>query len=229
VVSIAAASGDDRPVTRDPDIVVTGHRWWWEVGYPAADAITANEVHIPVGREMLVGIEAADVIHDFWVPSLTRKVEAIPGRRTFVWIRADRAGDYKGACAEYCGAQRALMGLRVVAEDPAAYESWLKAQAVPAVAPVSAEAKLGQTRFGELSCANCHNIRGINTQRQWAPDLTHVASRKMLAAERIVNTPGNLKLWLHQPNRIKPDCEMPDLQLSDSDLTALTALMESLK
>ncbi len=72
-------------------------------------------------------------------------------------------------------------------------------------------------------------IRGINVQKQYGPDLTHVASRKMLAAERIENTPENLKNWLRQPNIIKPNCEMPNLKLSGNDLTALTALLESLK
>ncbi len=127
-------------------------------------------------------------------------------------------GEYQGACAEYCGAQHAWMRFRVVAQDAAAYEAWLNAQAAPAVEPAAGDARLGQTRFGELTCANCHNIRGINKQKQYGPDLTHVASRKMLAAERIENTPGNLKDWLRQPNIIKPDCEMPNLKLSDTRL-----------
>jgi cytochrome c oxidase subunit 2 len=229
VLSITTARAVDLPVTRDPDIIVTGHQWWWEVKYPLANAITANEIHIPVGKEVLIGIEAADVIHDFWFPRLTRKIDAIPGRRNFVWIRAGQAGDYEGACAEYCGAQHAWMRFRVVAQDPIAYASWLNAQAAPAATPTEGEAKIGQGRFGELTCASCHNIRGINAQKQYAPDLTHVASRKMLAAERIVNTPENLSLWLRQPNAIKPNCLMPNLQLSGDDLTALTALLESLK
>lgn len=229
VLSITTARAVDHPIRREPDIIVTGHQWWWEVGYPASNAVTANEIHVPVGRDMLIGIEAADVIHDFWVPRLGRKIDAIPGRRNFIWIRADQAGDYQGACAEYCGAQHAWMRFRVVAQDPAAYDSWLNGQAAAAVAPVSGDAKLGQARFGELTCANCHNIRGINAQKQYGPDLTHIAGRKMLAAERIENTPENLKKWLHQPNIIKPNCEMPNLKLSDSDLTALTALLESLK
>lgn len=229
VLSITTARAVDHPIRREPDIIVTGHQWWWEVGYPGANAITANEIHVPVGQEMLIGIEAADVIHDFWVPRLGRKVDAIPGRRNFVWIRADKAGDYQGACAEYCGAQHAWMRFRVVAQEPAAYDSWLNAQAASAVGPVGGDGKLGQTRFGELTCANCHNIRGINAQKQYAPDLTHIASRTMLAAERIENTPENLKDWLRQPNIIKPNCEMPNLKLSANDLTLLTAFLEALK
>jgi cytochrome c oxidase subunit 2 len=229
VVSITTARAIDSAVTRGPDIIVTGHQWWWEVRYPAANANTANEIHIPTGKTMLIGIEAADVIHDFWVPRLGRKIDAIPGRRNFVWIRAEQAGAYLGACAEFCGAQHAWMRFRVVAQAPAAYDSWLTAQAAPAVALVESDAKRGQMRFGELTCANCHNIRGLSAQKPYAPDLTHLASRKMLAAERLRNTPENLKMWLRQPNVLKPDCQMPNLQLSESDLTTLTALLVSLK
>jgi cytochrome c oxidase subunit II len=229
VLSITTARAVDKPIRRAPDIVVTGHQWWWEIRYPAANAITANELHVPVGRDVLIGIEAADVIHDFWVPRLGRKIDAIPGRRNFVQIRADEAGEYQGACAEYCGAEHAWMLFRVVAQEPAAYEAWLKAQSSAAITPASGYAKAGQVRFGELTCANCHNIRGINEQKQYAPDLTHVASRGMLAAGRLENTPENLKNWLRQPNIIKPDCEMPNLKLSGNDLTALTAFLETLK
>jgi cytochrome c oxidase subunit 2 len=228
-MSIMTARAVDGRVEREPDIVVTGHQWWWEIQYPAANATTANEIHVPVGRDMLIGIETADVIHDFWAPRLGRKVDAIPGRRSFVWIRADEVGVYFGACAEFCGAQHAGMRFRVVVQDPAAYDAWLQSQANPAAAPAGDEAKLGQARFGELTCANCHNIRGMNSQKQYAPDLTHVASRKMLAAERIENTPANLRNWLHQPGVVKPECLMPNLNLSDSDLTALTAFLETLR
>lgn len=229
VMSIVAARAVDRPIRREPDIVVTGHQWWWEVGYPAATVTTANEIHVPVGRDVLIAVEAADVIHDFWVPRLGRKVDAIPGRRNFIWIRAEHAGDYVGACAEFCGAQHAWMRLRVVAQDPAGYDTWLDAQAKPAAAPGNEEAKLGQARFGELTCANCHNIRGLNPQKQYAPDLTHVASRRMLAAERIVNNPEDLRKWLLQPNILKPGCYMPNLKLSVPDSAALAAYLESLK
>ncbi|HLJ15517.1 MAG TPA: cytochrome c oxidase subunit II [Bryobacteraceae bacterium] len=229
VVSIVTARAVDQPIHRPPDIVVRGHQWWWEVQYPSAKAITANEIHIPVGQEMLIGIEAADVIHDFWVPRLARKVDAIPGQRNFVWIHADRPGNYSGACAEYCGAQHAWMRFRVLAEDRASYEAWLAAQAAPAIEPAGGDAKSGEKLFRQFTCANCHNIRGIHSQEQYGPDLTHIASRKMLAAERLENTPENLKDWLHEPNLVKPNCYMPNLNLAESDLTQLTAFMESLK
>jgi len=229
VLSVVAARAVDRPVRRDPDIVVTGHQWWWQVNYPSNGAITANEIHIPVGRETLIAVESADVIHDFWVPRLGRKIDAIPGRRNFIWIQADQAGEYKGACAEFCGAQHAWMRFRVVAQDPADYDSWLAGQAAPATEPESEEAKTGRERFRQLTCSNCHNIRGVNQQRQFAPDLTHLAGRQMLAGERIENTPENLRRWLHDPDSIKPESLMPNLHLDDNDLNALTAYLAALK
>lgn len=190
--SIVTARAVDHRVNRDPDIVVTGHQWWWEARH-GRSAITANEIHIPVGTDVLIGIAAADVIHDFWVPRLARKIDAVPGRRTFVWILADAPGDYSGACAEYCGAQHAWMRFRVIADSPGDYAQWLANQSRPAAEPASADAKLGLSRFRALSCASCHNIRGANEQQQYAPDLTHVASRSRLAAGRLENTPENLK------------------------------------
>jgi cytochrome c oxidase subunit II len=229
VLAVVAARAVDRPFQRDADIVVVGHQWWWEVRYPAANAITANEVHIPAGQDVLVGVESADVIHDFAVPRLTRRIDAIPGRRNLVWLRADAPGDYLGACAEYCGAQHAWMRFRVIAQDEASYRNWLAVQASPAVESADTDAQQGRMRFKQLTCANCHNITGVNQQEQYAPDLTHLASRKMLAAGRLENTPQNLRDWLRQPEVIKPACLMPNLNLSADDLNSLTAYLGTLK
>ncbi|MBV8841537.1 MAG: cytochrome c oxidase subunit II [Bryobacterales bacterium] len=228
-LSIVTARAVDRPVRRAPDIVATGHQWWWEFRYPSANIVTANEMHIPVGREILLEVDTADVIHDFWAPRLTRKIDAVPGRQNFIWLRADHADAYFGACAEYCGTQHAWMLFRVVAQDADSYASWLAQQFAPAEEPVTTEAKQGRMLFVQLTCANCHNISGINSQQQFAPDLTHVASRQMLAGERLQNTPANLKDWLRDPNAIKPGSYMPDLKLSETDLSQMTAFLETLQ
>jgi len=227
-LSVMTARAVDHKIQRAADVVVTGHQWWWDVRY-GANAITANEIHVPVGREILVEVDAADVIHDFWAPNLSRKVDAVPGHPNFIWIRADQPGVFAGACAEYCGAQHAWMRFRVVAQDEASYEAWLAHQSTGAATPSNGDAALGAKRFGELTCANCHAIRGINTQKQYAPDLTHVASRQMLAAERMENTPQNLRDWLREPKVVKPGCYMPNLKLSDQDLTDVTAFLETLQ
>jgi cytochrome c oxidase subunit 2 len=229
ISGVLTARAVDHPARRKPDVIVTGHQWWWEAQYPAANAITANEIHIPAGHDILLDIETADVVHDFWAPRLNRKIDAVPGHPNLLWLRADKPGVYAGVCAEYCGPQHAWMQFRVVAQTVPEYQAWLEGQAAPAAAPTNPQAQLGLNRFRALTCANCHNIRGANEQKQYAPDLTHVASRKMLAGERLENTRANLRDWLHEPNIIKPNCLMPNLNLPATDLDALTAYLEGLK
>jgi len=228
VLSVITARAVDRPL-RAPDIVVVGHQWWWEVRYPASGAVTANEVHLPAGRDTLLQIDAADVVHDFWVPELGRKIDAVPGRHNYIWITAGRQATYRGACAEFCGPEHAWMRFRAVIDSPEVFDAWLAAEAAPAPQSAAADAVAGRTRFSQLTCANCHAVRGVNQQEPYAPDLTHVASRRMLAGERLENTSANLREWLHEPNLIKPNCLMPNLNLSDQDLSALTAYLESLR
>lgn len=230
ILSVVSARAVDRPVNRPPDVIVTGHQWWWEAQYPAVNAITANEIHVAANRDTLLEIDAADVIHDFWAPRLGRKIDAVPGRHNFVQIHPDAPGTCEGACAEYCGAEHAWMRFRVIAEeDAAAYDAWLRRQAEPSIQPAAGQAALGAKRFTELTCSNCHTIRGVNPVNPFAPDLTHVGGRERLAAERIANTPENLTQWLREPDKIKPGSLMPNLKLSDSDVHALTAYLEALK
>ncbi len=228
VLSVFTARAVDRPL-RAPDIVVTGHQWWWDVRYPAANGVTANEIHLPAGRDTLLEIDTADVVHDFWVPELSRKIDAVPGHRNYIWITPTRPATYFGACAEFCGPEHAWMRFRVVVDTPEAFDSWVAAQAASADSPAAEDAMRGRMRFTQLTCANCHAIRGVNPQQPYAPDLTHVGSRAMLAGERLANTPANLRDWLHEPNVIKPNCLMPNLNLSEQDLSALTAYLEGLR
>lgn len=219
----AAAAG------RAPDIRVVAHQWWWEVSYPAARVITANDVHIPAGQSQLVQLETADVIHDFWVPRLARKIDITPGRPVRLFLTADSAGTYLGACAEYCGMEHAWMRLRVTAEPAAAFRQWLAAQQAPAPLPAGDSAARGATLFRDLTCANCHAVRGTIDTARVGPDLTHVASRPTLAADRLPNTPANLRAWLAHPDVLKPGSYMPNLHLSDAQLGDLVAYLETLR
>ena len=211
------------------DLVVVGHQWWWEVRYPAAPAVTANEIHIPVGRKLRVRVEAADVIHSFWVPQLGPKMDMIPGHPNFVWLEADRAGTYEGSCAEFCGNQHAWMRFIVVAEPVPQFDKWLSHQWQPASAPHGAVAEAGRKFFFAQTCANCHAIGGTSAVADAAPDLTHLASRAQLAAGVIPNTPQNLERWLRDPQAIKPGCLMPNFTLNDEQATQLVAYLEGLR
>ena len=209
-------------------INVIGHQWWWEVRYPGTDAVTANEIHIPVGTRVNVVATTADVIHSFWVPQLARKIDEVPGRQNRVLLYASRPGRYRGQCAEFCGFQHANMSLFVVAEPRSAFTSWLSNAASTAVTPTTGMAQTGEKVFMANQCASCHEIRGTAAGGLVGPDLTHVASRRTLAAAEIRNTPAELRAWIANPQGIKPGSRMPDLGLSSTEYDAIAAYLEGL-
>ena len=205
-------------------VEVTGHQFWWEIRYPGTEAVTANELHIPVRTPVRLEVRTADVIHSFWVPPLNRKIDAIPGRTNEIELYADRAGRYRGSCAEFCGVQHAHMGLWVFADPPGAFRRWLAEQARPA-APAGA----GETLFASAGCDSCHTIRGTEAQGYVGPDLTHVGSRTTLAALTIPNTADDLAGWIRDPQQAKPGNQMPGNDLPPDELRALVAYLEGLK
>jgi cytochrome c oxidase subunit 2 len=215
------------------NIEVTAHQWWWTARYldggTADTFVTANEIHVPVGRPVIVQLKADDVIHSLWVPSLAGKQDLSPGRSATMRFRADQPGVFRGQCAEYCGFQHALMGLLVIAEPPARYEAWVQAQRAPAPQPVDAKAIRGQQLFQSTSCAMCHAIGGTLANAQHAPDLTHLAGRATLAAGTLPNTPADLASWIRDPQKHKPGTNMPATPISNDDLDALVAYLGSLK
>ena len=210
-------------------IEVTGRQWFWDVSYPGRGIRTANELHIPVGVPVNVEVSSGDVVHSFWVPELNRKIDMIPGRTNTVRLEADRAGTYRGQCAEFCGLQHAHMAFVVVAEPQADFERWAAAQAVPAAAPATPEPTRGQQVLLGSACVYCHTISGTNASGKVGPDLTHLAGRSTLAAATIPNTRGDLAGWILDPQHIKPGNRMPGTNLSGDELQALLDYLESLK
>jgi len=219
----------DPAANRQPDLIVIGHQWWWEVRYPKTGVVTANEIHIPVGRQWLVRLESADVIHDFWVPALARKMQLIPGLTNHIWLEADAPGTYGGECAEFCGAEHSWMRFSVIAESPAAFDAWLSNQENPTAIPAMDSAQTGLKLFQTMSCINCHSIRGVSVAANAAPDLTHLASREILGGGVMSNTETNLFRWLKNPQAIKPGCFMPNLKLTDAQTGALVSYLETLQ
>ncbi len=221
---------DPDPAGQQPDVIVTGYSWWWHVEYPNSGVVTANEIHIPVGQQVLFQLKAADVIHDFWVPELGPKKDMIPGHPgNTVWLAADEPGIYLGACAEYCGTQHAWMRIRVIAHPQEEFDEWLRQQASIPAAPMSEELVRGAQIFQESTCVNCHAIAGTNANAQAGPNLTHVGSRLTLGAGIIDNTPENLGQWILNPHAIKPGVQMPGYNYSPADLRALVAYLGSLQ
>jgi cytochrome c oxidase subunit 2 len=214
-------------------INLTGHQWWWEVEYedatPSQRMLTANELHVPVGRPVVLKVTSRDVIHSFWAPNLQGKRDLIPGYTTAIWLRADRPGTFRGQCAEYCGMQHAHMAIDVVAEPDADFERWLDARREPARPPASDAAQRGQSLFMKTRCAGCHTIKGTDAAGTIAPDLTHVAARGTLGAGTLPNSAAELRAWIHDPQASKLGNKMPANPFEAADLDALVAYLSTLK
>jgi cytochrome c oxidase subunit II len=220
---------------RDPlRIEVVGEQFWWRVYYPAeGDApafTTANEIQIPTGRPILVSVTSTDVIHSFWIPNFAGKIDMIPGRVNQLRFEVDRAGVYRGQCAEFCGDQHARMAFDVVALDPAAFSLWRQAQARPARAPGKPLVEQGRQLFARGGCGNCHAIRGTEAGGQLGPDLTHVGSRRSIGAAQFPNNVGTLAGWVADTQHLKGGVRMPSYgSFAGEELRAVAGYLESLE
>ncbi|MGJ0428021.1 cytochrome c oxidase subunit II [Methylobacter sp.] len=212
-------------------LTVTGYDWWWKVEYeyddPRLNFVTANEIHIPVGVPVLVKLKSADVIHAFWVPVLAGKTQMIPGLINRQWLQADASGVYRGECTQYCGLQHAHMALEVVAQNPAEFQRWQTAQHRRVVPSPANNTGAGWKVFME-HCSGCHSIRGTEAIGAHAPDLTHLKSRRLIAAGTLTNTPEHRERWITHAQEIKPGARMPSMVLPPAELTALSAFLSTL-
>lgn len=216
-------AGDDALV-----IEVTGHQWWWEVFYPQHDIRSANEIRVPVDQPVELRLTSADVVHSFWVPALGGKLDLLPERVNVLVLEASEPGVYRGVCAEFCGLQHANMAFHVVATSPAAHQEWVEV-ARDAPDPPTGLAAQGLEVFLSRGCQECHSIEGTPASGRDGPDLTHIASRQSIAAGTLDNTTESLSEWITNPQRLKPGAEMPDIELSDEDVEALVAYLETLE
>ena len=227
--AVASLSGDQQPLK----VRIIARQWWWEIRYeekPTSETvITANEIHIPIGRRIQFDLESPDVIHSFWVPKLAGKKDIIPGHGASLYLKADEPGTYFGQCAEFCGYQHAKMRFVVVAETAEHFEKWRAAQLQPAKSPANEIQQRGQEVFLGSTCVMCHTVSGTTARGTVGPNLTHVASRDKIAAGSLPNTPGHLAGWITDPQRIKPGVRMPQHNLAPYDLRALIEYLESLK
>jgi cytochrome c oxidase subunit II len=209
-------------------IEVTGRQWWWEVHYANFEFATANEIHIPVGKPVLLKLRAEDVIHSFWVPELHGKMDMIPGRVNDFWIQADKEGTYRGECAEYCGRQHARMQFLVVAESEIAFQDWATRMQQP-LKPNDAAVQKGLEVFLSSTCVQCHAIEGTNATGEFGPDLTHLGSRQTIGAGTLPLTRANLGGWIANAQGVKPGAHMPPSSLNGAELTALIDFLMALK
>src|SRR5262245_48281629 len=214
------------------EVTVIGHQFWWEYRYPAFGVVTANELHIPVSdasrpRPTFLTLLSADTDHSFWIPQLAGKMDLIPNRINSLWMDPQRTGIFLGQCAQYCGTQHAKMLQRVSVDTADQFDAWVRAQQEAAAQAESAIA--GRRIFETTSCINCHAIRGTAANGRFGPDLTHLMSRATIASGAAENTDANLRLWLKNPDAIKPGSLMPAMKMSDAELDALARYMASLR
>jgi cytochrome c oxidase subunit II len=208
-------------------VTAIGHQFWWEFRYPELGIVTANELHIPVSTPTYLKLLSADTDHSFWIPQLAGKTDLIPNRINEMWMNPHQVGIYLGQCAQYCGTQHAKMLLRVSVESPEDFDAWVHAQKQPAIQDEKEAA--GRRVFESTSCVNCHAVGGTNGTGRFGPDLTHLMSRRTIAAGAAENTSENLRLWIQNPDAIKPGSLMPAMKLSDEDLDALVRYLETLQ
>jgi cytochrome c oxidase subunit 2 len=217
----------------EADIRVTGRQWWWQVEYvrggPDQRLRTASEIHIPTGRLVTIELETRDVIHSFWVPRLHGKVDLIPGMVNRIHLQASAPGVYQGQCAEFCGLQHTKMRFLVVADTPERFEAWLREQRAAAVPAVTPEATQGRELFLTGACSACHTIRGTPARGTIGPDLTHLASRGMIAGA-LPNDTADLAAWVTHAQSLKPGARMPSLaQFEGDELRALVSYLQTLR
>jgi cytochrome c oxidase subunit II len=230
VVTVDTTSALRNPSRDALHVEVGGELWWWSVRYPATNFETANEIHIPVGQPIDLTLRSDNVIHSFWVPELAGKEDVIPGQVNHLRFTADHPGRYAGRCAEFCGLEHAHMGIEVVVQTPGQFGRWMARHSTVAREPASEEAATGAVVFQRLACAGCHTIAGTPATGKVGPALTDVGARQLLGAGTVENTPENMRKWIRDAPGLKPGIVMPAFgSLSDTDLSALTAYLESLK
>jgi cytochrome c oxidase subunit 2 len=221
------------------EIEVTGKQWWWEFDYKKEGINTANEVHVPVGAQVVMHMTSADVIHSWWVPRVGGKRDATPGRTQPFYFRADKEGMYDGQCAELCGASHALMGTRLFVESDEKYQAWVKANQAPTKKPTTPQQEAGKKVFMSKGCVACHSIAPDESgekvselaarQLTSGPNLSHVGSRSRIAGSYLENTPDNIKRWVLNPQAVKPNSTMTNLNLKEQEAADVAAYLTSLK
>lgn len=235
VPTVAAIYDVSREPTGDKlEVTVRAHQWWWEYDYPGLGVVTANELHIPVGKPVVLSLNSDNVIHSFWVPKLAGKQDVVPGRVNKLIIEAEEPGEYFGQCAEFCGISHANMRLRVIAQDAPGFDLWVASQRLPAAQQPLGPAAEGQRLFlEEAPCFSCHTVKGTAASGKVGPDLTHFASRGTFAGAMFETNKENLVRWLRDAPSAKPGAKMPsgtkDMGLDENDIEALITYLLTLK
>ena len=216
---------DAQAAEGDLQVDVYGKQWWWEFHMgedqvqngQSLDVVTANEIVIPVGRNTVFNMYSNNVIHSFWVPQLSGKLDVIPGHHNRLSITPTRTGEFYGECAEFCGAQHAWMRFKITVVEEDEFYNWVNNwRSSPAASTQQQDGDTGvvQAPAKFSVCLSCHSFNGfegattltrIDAPATFGPDLTMLVCRETFAAGLMETTPENLKQWLLDPGSVKPE------------------------
>jgi len=214
-----AGSNEDDAINID----VTGKQFWWHFDYNDGDIQTSQDMYIPVGKKVYLHLLSDDVIHSFWVPSISGKMDVNPDNENTMYIEANEEGVYWGKCAELCGPSHSKMDFKVIAVSPDKYDEWVEdmQNVDPDAEPEDAVAQEGKELFDENNCIACHAI-GDKPAGQ-GPNLTNYGNRTEFAGV-LDPTKDNLVDWIMDPETIKPGNKMtgnyPDVSEDDAEKIA---------
>ena len=225
-------------LAREPEdalkIEVIGHQWWFEYKYPDYGITTANVLVIPADKPVRLEMWSNDVLHNYWVPKLNGKRYLVPGQTTYLNLHADSPNEFWAQCGEYCGLSHSKMRGRVLSLSQEDFENWVANEQKNAIAFSNEDISLaaeGQQVYLNAGCTQCHVVNGVWDVQgdRIAPNLTHFAVRNVFAGAALKNNRENLTRWLANPAEIKPGTFMPNLELTESEINALIAYLETLK
>jgi len=228
--TLRSITGEAQPEA--PVIEITAYQYWWDVVHHSEGRSLrdANEIVLPLNMAVTLQLKSNDVIHSFWVPSVSGKMDMIPGRINELTITATKEGRFRGQCAEFCGLSHPLMAFEVLVlpvEEYAAYLESLDEDARDAVTP---QQRRGKEVFLTSGCTACHAVNGVSENGRLGPDLSRVGARASLGAGMWRMNKGNLAGWIADVGDMKPGAQMPSYNdLSGPDLRAVAAWLESLK
>jgi cytochrome c oxidase subunit 2 len=226
-VQTMGAVAAPRQAASDLNLLVIGHRWWWEFDYPDLGIVTANELHIPAGTNVQITLESVDVIHSFWIPQLAGKTDVVPGQTNTMWLSASQPGEFLGQCAEFCGTEHALMRIKVVVDSPADFQAWVANQQQLAAAPQTADEQAGR-KILDGACVSCHSLNPNDTEAKVGPNLSHLFSRSVFAGSTFDLTEDNLRRWLKDTQAMKPGNDM-QITLLPKEIDQVIAYLKLLK
>src|SRR5579862_7911696 len=196
-------------IPKGPNVIhvdVAARQWFWQYEYTdkGTGFYTANEMHIPVNRPVVLTLTSNNVIHSFWVPALAGKKDVVPGHPNTLTIEASHTGTFTGQCAEYCGLSHANMRLRVIAQTETDYDTWVAQQKTQlSAAEVTQFTKQISSQWG---CLACHSVTNLdkNIGVTIGPNLTHVGDREAFAGDIYPMTQENLAKWVYDAPGRKP-------------------------